>query len=92
MYIRDIFDQFQFYNIPEYQRPYSWEKEHITALLDDITGVMEENEGKEFLRIYDMEFTSERSGGKTGSNINKYLYHDILDGQQRFITLFYFRR
>lgn len=48
MYIRDIFDQFQFYNIPEYQRPYSWEKEHITALLDDITGVMEENEGKEF--------------------------------------------
>ncbi len=82
-YIKDIFASDQFYNIPEYQRPYVWGDEQISALLDDISKAMETDEKKEyFLGCMIWNTRKERD-----SNGLEYEYQDILDGQQRFITL-----
>ncbi|KOY84674.1 hypothetical protein AD998_19725 [bacterium 336/3] len=83
-YIKDIFSQDQFFNIPEYQRPYVWGEEQIIALLEDISKAMEHDDSKEYF-LGCMIWNTHHD--KTHKNI-EYVYQDILDGQQRFITLF----
>lgn len=83
-YIKDIFSPGQFYNIPEYQRPYVWQEEQICALLDDISKAMEYDFNKEYFlgcMIWNTRKQKDRNG-------REYSSQDILDGQQRFITLF----
>ncbi|MCU0467683.1 MAG: DUF262 domain-containing HNH endonuclease family protein [Arcicella sp.] len=83
-YIKDIFSPEQFYNIPEYQRPYVWGEEQIIALLEDVGKAMDNDINKEyFLGCMIWNTRVERSA----KNI-EYTYQDILDGQQRFITLY----
>lgn len=83
-YIKDIFSPEQFFNIPEYQRPYVWGEEQIVALLEDVSKAMETDSNKEyFLGCMIWNTRQER----TNKNV-EYVYQDILDGQQRFITLF----
>lgn len=83
-YIKDIFSPEQFYNIPEYQRPYVWGDEQIIALLEDVSKAMDNDINKEyFLGCMIWNTRVERSS----KNI-EYTYQDILDGQQRFITLY----
>ncbi|MCX8524670.1 DUF262 domain-containing HNH endonuclease family protein [Chryseobacterium formosus] len=82
-YIKDIFNQEQFYNIPEYQRPYVWGVDQIENFLDDITNALESNKEKEYFVGCMIWNTRE-----TESNGIKYKFQDILDGQQRFLTLF----
>ena len=79
-YIKDIFDKEWFYNIPEYQRPYVWGKDQVETLLDDITTAMERDSNKEYF-LGCMIWNTKKSK----ENFN---YQDILDGQQRFITLY----
>jgi uncharacterized protein with ParB-like and HNH nuclease domain len=83
-YIKDIFSPEQFFNIPEYQRPYVWGEEQITALLEDVSKAMETDNTKEYF-LGCMIWNTRNE--KTAKNI-EYTYQDILDGQQRFITLF----
>jgi uncharacterized protein with ParB-like and HNH nuclease domain len=83
-YIKDIFSPEQFFNIPEYQRPYVWGEEQITALLEDVSKAMETDSNKEYF-LGCMIWNTRNE--KTAKNI-EYTYQDILDGQQRFITLF----
>ncbi|QEC68735.1 DUF262 domain-containing protein [Panacibacter ginsenosidivorans] len=83
-YIKDIFSPEQFFNIPEYQRPYVWGEEQITALLEDVSKAMENDSNKEYF-LGCMIWNTRNE--KTAKNI-EYTYQDILDGQQRFITLF----
>lgn len=83
-YIKDIFSQEQFFNIPEYQRPYVWGEEQIVALLEDISKAMDNDMTKEYFlgcMIWNTRYD------KSNKNL-EYIYQDILDGQQRFITLF----
>lgn len=83
-YIKDIFNPEQFYNIPEYQRPYVWGEDQIVALLEDVSRAMESDENKEyFLGCMIWNTRKHRD-----TNNVEYDYQDILDGQQRFITLF----
>lgn len=82
-YIKDIFNPEQFYNIPEYQRPFVWGEEQIIALLEDISKAMESDKNKEYFLGCMIWNTRKES-----SNHIEYIYQDILDGQQRFITLF----
>ena len=35
-YLKDVFSSMFQYSIPDYQRPYSWEEEHIKQLFDDL--------------------------------------------------------
>jgi uncharacterized protein with ParB-like and HNH nuclease domain len=83
-YIKDIFGQDQFFNIPEYQRPYVWGEEQIYALLEDISKAMESDSNKEYFLGCMIWNTRKESAGR---NV-EYVCQDILDGQQRFITLF----
>lgn len=83
-YIKDIFSPEQFFNIPEYQRPYVWGEEQIIALLEDISKAMETDGSKEYF-LGCMIWNTRQE--KTNNNV-EYVYQDILDGQQRFITLY----
>lgn len=83
-YIKDIFSPEQFFNIPEYQRPYVWGEEQIVALLEDVSKAMENDSSKEYF-LGCMIWNTRHD--KTAKNV-EYVYQDILDGQQRFITLF----
>lgn len=70
----------QIYNVPVYQRPYSWEKEQVNVLLEDLFSSYEEDKNSGYyignIIIYDK---SEKIDGI----INKY---EIIDGQQRITT------
>lgn len=82
-YIKDIFAPDCFYNVPEYQRPYVWGEEQITALLEDISKALDSDKKKEYFlgcMIWNTKI-------KRDDNL-EYVCQDILDGQQRFITLY----
>lgn len=69
------------YNVPVYQRPYSWDKEQVKVLLDDIEKSYTSSEREDGyytgnLIIYDKD-------EKINGIISKY---DIIDGQQRITT------
>jgi uncharacterized protein with ParB-like and HNH nuclease domain len=82
-YIKDVFSADSFYNIPEYQRPYVWGKNQVNTLLDDIHKAMERDKGKEYF-LGCMVWNTKKPKAQDVT----YICQDILDGQQRFITLF----
>lgn len=81
-YIKDIFASDCFYSIPEYQRPYVWGEDQVAVLLDDLSGAMDRDHKKEYF-IGCMIWNTKKA--KDGDL--EYVCQDILDGQQRFITL-----
>lgn len=72
-----------FFNIPEYQRPYVWEEDHIKDLLEDVEKAYELGPHREYF-LGCMIWNTKKSVHKGQA----YTCHDILDGQQRFITLY----
>jgi len=67
-------DADSYYQIPDYQRPYSWNDEQIEQLWDDIYSAMETNGESYFLGPMILIRT------KDG-------YFEVVDGQQRLTTL-----
>ena len=64
-----------FYQVPNYQRPYSWNKENISELLDDLFTAYVNSRAEEYFCgsiVLVENKTDERN--------------DIIDGQQRFTT------
>ena len=47
-YIKDIFSQEQFFNIPEYQRPYVWDNLEINKLLEDLKSSFKHNKENKY--------------------------------------------
>jgi len=83
LYIKDIFEKSRFYRIPEYQRPYVWETRQITDLLNDVSAAMDADLDKEyFIGCMIWNIVDDRLQGY------RFQCQDILDGQQRFISLF----
>ena len=83
LHVKDIFDKSRFYRIPEYQRPYVWGTRQLIDLLNDISSAMEADLDKEyFIGCMIWNIVDER-----GQNY-QFQCQDILDGQQRFISLF----
>lgn len=74
--LKKLFSDEFFFNIPEYQRPYSWEKENCEQLFDDIYESNRDNEY--FLGTIILQEIENVGTGK------KYA---IIDGQQRITTL-----
>ncbi|MDZ4908660.1 DUF262 domain-containing protein [Clostridium perfringens] len=74
--LREILTKNISYEIPDYQRPYSWKKEHIDDLFSDIYFAME-CENNHFLGT--VVFNSERKEN------DKVL--EVIDGQQRLTTI-----
>lgn len=64
-------------NRPEYQRPYEWEAKHITTLLDDLLNFQSENANR--YRLGSILLHERKTETET--------ILDIVDGQQRLITL-----
>jgi len=73
--IKQIFgDTDSYYQIPDYQRPYSWESKQVEELWDDIFSAMEKGEQTYFLGATILT--------ETGDG-----HYDVVDGQQRLTTL-----
>ncbi len=65
------------FQVPDYQRPYSWEDEEVQALWEDIYDAFKDIESNPSY------FLGSLITIKPGNN----KYHDIVDGQQRLTTL-----
>lgn len=79
--VKDVFSKW--YRIPEYQRPYVWENDQVTELLDDVMQARNSNpESQYFLGSMVLKKNTKEEG------TTKYEEYDLLDGQQRLTTLF----
>ncbi|MDB5229672.1 MAG: hypothetical protein JWN76_477 [Chitinophagaceae bacterium] len=79
--VNEIFKKW--FRIPEYQRPYVWDKDQVTELLDDIMQARNANPVSEyFLGSMVLQKREKQDGDTT------YTEYDLLDGQQRLTTLF----
>ena len=63
------------YEIPPYQRPYSWKTENIQQLLEDVWEAFESDDSEYFI------------GSLITIEKVKNLRYDVVDGQQRLTTL-----
>src|ERR1700730_15888650 len=63
------------YEVPPYQRPYSWEKENVQQLLEDIWEAYEAKDSEYFM------------GSLITIEKERDLRYDVVDGQQRLTTL-----
>lgn len=70
----------QIYNVPVYQRPYSWDKEQVDVLLDDLFKAYTEDKT---LGYYVGNIIVHDSNSKENGSILKF---EIVDGQQRITT------
>lgn len=79
--IMEVFDMW--YKIPSYQRPYVWDTEQVTALLEDTYSAYQSRPTSEYFlgsMVLKINYIKE-------TNLS-YDEHEILDGQQRLTTLF----
>lgn len=68
-------NQNSFYFIPDYQRPYAWEEEHISDFWQDISKSFENNSGSYFLGSFIL--IKQKDSGR----------YEVVDGQQRLTTI-----
>lgn len=76
---KDLFDSKFLFQIPGYQRPYSWETDQFDQLFEDIRSAMESGEDHYFLGSVILQ-TTKQGGDGSGA-------FDVVDGQQRLTTL-----
>lgn len=69
--------------IPEYQRPYKWTEKNVNNLIDDIIS----NKDKSEYRLGTLVFYKNKEKEKENLDIVEKETLDIVDGQQRIITL-----
>ena len=70
-----LVDDERFYQIPDYQRPYSWDKDNVYDLISDLTNAFINNPDENYFCGSLVLVADEKS--------NRY---DIIDGQQRTTT------
>ena len=80
IYMKEVFQKW--FKIPDYQRPYVWGSDQISDLLDDISFAQQQNKDSEYFLG---SIVLQRREIKT--NNGEYIENDLLDGQQRLITL-----
>jgi uncharacterized protein with ParB-like and HNH nuclease domain len=73
--LMEILHYGNFYQVPNYQRPYSWNKENISELIDDLTLACKNNYSEEY-------FCGSLVLVKNKDNAR----YDVIDGQQRLTT------
>jgi len=80
IFIKDALDWW--YRVPDYQRPYVWELDQVSDLLDDVAVAANTKPDAEyFLGSIVLQQRDVR-----GPNGDKYQENDLLDGQQRLTT------
>ncbi|ERH66771.1 hypothetical protein N172_00095 [Pantoea dispersa EGD-AAK13] len=78
--ISDVFSQKRKYVVPRFQRPYSWVKDQVRELVDDILNNIEVEDGRYINQEYFI-------GSMVLIGDDKDLSMQIVDGQQRLTTL-----
>ena len=79
--VKEVFTKW--FRIPEYQRPYVWDKDQVLELLDDVMQARNSNpESQYFLGSMVLQKKDKQDG------TTNYIEYDLLDGQQRLTTLF----
>ncbi|MEJ6062961.1 DUF262 domain-containing protein, partial [Aliivibrio salmonicida] len=74
--LKKIFvDDDKFYQIPDYQRPYSWDKDNLADLIDDLVSAYVENNDETYF-CGSLVLVDNKSDSR----------FDIIDGQQRTTT------
>jgi uncharacterized protein with ParB-like and HNH nuclease domain len=81
LFVQKVFQNW--YRIPEYQRPYVWETDQVTELLDDVYQANQSNDQSQYFLGSMVLKKNEKTEGTT-----TYTEYDLLDGQQRLTTLF----
>lgn len=79
--VRDVFSKW--FRIPEYQRPYVWDKDQVTELLEDVMQASRAGSDSQYFLGSMVLRKNSREEGAT-----RYEEYDLLDGQQRLTTLF----
>lgn len=80
LHVKDVFTKW--FRIPEYQRPYVWDKDQVIELLEDVMEARNSNPDTEYFLGSMVLKKNEKEEGST-----KYIEYDLLDGQQRLTTL-----
>ncbi|GAA8795217.1 DUF262 domain-containing protein [Helicobacter pylori] len=70
-----LVDSEYFYQVPDYQRPYVWDKDHLGALIDDLVGSYTNNKEDEYF-----------CGSIVIAENPKDKRWDVVDGQQRLTS------
>ncbi|MFA8027142.1 DUF262 domain-containing protein [Helicobacter pylori] len=70
-----LVDSEYFYQVPDYQRPYVWDKDHVGALIDDLVGSYTNNKEDEYF-----------CGSIVIAENQKDKRWDVVDGQQRLTS------
>lgn len=70
-----LVDDENFYQIPDYQRPYSWDKDNLSDLIDDLTNAYHNSKEENYF-----------CGSLVLVNDENSVRFDIIDGQQRTTT------
>ncbi|GAA7948470.1 hypothetical protein JP0539_12590 [Helicobacter pylori] len=70
-----LVDSEYFYQVPDYQRPYVWDKDHLGALIDDLVGSYTNNKEDEYF-----------CGSIVIAENQKDKRWDVVDGQQRLMS------
>jgi uncharacterized protein with ParB-like and HNH nuclease domain len=70
-----LVDDEKFYQIPDYQRPYSWDKDNLSDLVDDLTDAYISNKEENYF-----------CGSLVLVNEPRSKRFDVIDGQQRTTT------
>ena len=74
-----VFSDAYSFDIPLYQRPYSWDVQHVETLLDDLNAAMERSDPKEPTPYF--------LGSIVIVKEEHYPQSEVVDGQQRLTTL-----
>lgn len=75
-YLSKVFSSDFQYSIPDYQRPYSWEEEHIKQLFDDLYGFYKQKTDESYFL-----------GSIVVIKKDHQPQADVVDGQQRLTSL-----
>ncbi|GAA9103157.1 DUF262 domain-containing protein [Helicobacter pylori] len=67
-----------FYQVPDYQRPYVWDKDHLGALIDDLVGSYTDNKEDKYFEYF--------CGSIVIAENQKDKRWDVVDGQQRLTS------
>lgn len=87
VYIKDLFDDENLFEIPSYQRPFAWEKENFEQLVDDIKDTIYLNmENFDKFNKFEPYFLGSIIQLQTEEEDGHYKY-SIIDGQQRIVSL-----
>ncbi len=70
-----LVDAEYFYQVPDYQRPYVWDKDHLGALIDDLVGSYTNNREDQYF-----------CGSIVIAENQKDKRWDVVDGQQRLTS------